>query len=148
MPDRKSSQMMLQVEVRKLEHARRRQEEFFLQHKLSPTQSPELKYFAQDILQIVEKSISRLQNSQSAPESPSTIESISPPVSPEAEVHSPVTPPSTPPHKSDRDQSFEVGPDVDPDAELDVGPEAEEISMPRQKVRRRRATSEPPVSPA
>ncbi|KUL87418.1 hypothetical protein ZTR_04713 [Talaromyces verruculosus] len=148
-----SSKMMLQVEVRKLEHARRRQEESFLQHELSPTQSPELKSFAQDILQIVEKGISRLQNSQPAPKSPSTIDSRSSPVSPEAEVHSPITPPSTPPHKSDRDQSFEVGPDVDPDAEPevepDVGPEAEEISMPRQKVRRRRATSEPPqrISP-
>ncbi|PCG94856.1 Hypothetical protein PENO1_076440 [Penicillium occitanis (nom. inval.)] len=148
MPDRKSSQMMLQVEVRKLEHARRRQEEFFMQHKLSPTQSPELKAFAQDILQIVEKGISRLQNRQTAPESPTTIDSRSPPVSPEAEVNSPVTPASTPPDQSGRDRSFEVGPDVNPDAEPDVepdvGPEAEEISMPRQKVRRRRTRSEPP----
>ena len=142
--------MMLQVEVRKLEHARRRQEKFFLQHQLSPNQSPELKSFAQDILQVVEKGISRLQNSQPAPESPSTIDSRSPPVSPGAEVDSPVTPPSTPPDQSDRDQSFEVEPDVDPDAEPevepDVGPEAEEISIPRQKVRRRRTRSEPSVS--
>ncbi|KAF3396825.1 hypothetical protein DPV78_008294 [Talaromyces pinophilus] len=144
----KSSRVMLEVEVRKLEQARCRQEKFFLQHSVSPTQSPELKAFAQDILQIVEKGISRLQNSQPAPESPTTIDSRSPPVSPEAEVNSPVTPPSTPPDQSGRDRSFEVGPDVDPDAEPevepDVGPEAEEISMPRQKVRRRRTRSEPP----
>lgn len=138
--------MMLQVEVRKLEQARRRQEKFFLQHRVSQTQSPELKYFAQDILQIVEKGISRLQNSQAAPKSPTTIDSRSPPVSPEAEMDSPVTPPSTPPDQSDRDQSFEVGPDLDPGIEQDVEPEAEEISVPRQKVRLRRTQSEPAVS--
>lgn len=129
---------MLEVEVRKLEHARRGQEEFFLQHRLSPTQSPDLKSFAQDILQIVEKGISQLQNSQPAPRSPSSIDSRSPPVSPEAEMPSPVTPPSTPPHQSDRDQAFEFGSDVEP--------EAEEISMPKQKVWQRRTRSEPPVS--
>lgn len=125
---------MLEVEVRKLKHARRRQEEFFLQHRLSPTQSPELKSFAEEILQIVEKGISRLQDSQPAPRGPSTVGSRLPSTFLESEVRLPVTPPLTPPHKNDRDQTSEVE------------PEAEVISTPRQKVRRRRTRSEPPVS--
>jgi hypothetical protein len=132
--DSKSSQMMLKVEFQKLEYTQHGQEEPLLEHGFSRSRSLEPKSFFQVVSQFLEDETPRLESNEPAPNNPSTIDSRSSSISPASEVASPVTPPSTPPHQSDADQS------------LDVEPKAEESSMPRKKVQRRRTQSEPPVS--
>lgn len=122
--------MLLEVEYQKLEYARRGLEDLLRQHRLSPTQGHDPSSFAQEVVQILRKEIDELPSKV-----PSTIDSRSESTSPESTVPSPVTPPSTPPRQKDGNQVF------------DLEPEVEEISMPRQKLRRPRKTrSEPPVS--
>jgi hypothetical protein len=132
--DRTSSQTMLEVEFQKLEYAQRGQEELLLQHGLSRSRSLEPKSFVQEISQFLKKEIPRLQSNEAAPNSPSTFDSRSLSNSPESEVPLSITPPSTPPPQSEEYEEFELVSNT------------EEISMPRQKVHRRRTRSEPPVS--
>lgn len=123
--DRSSFQLMLQVEFQRLEQAQR---------GLPPTQSVSVRSFVQEVLQLLREEIPQLQIDGTVLKSPATVVFRAPASFDDQVVVGRDTSPSTPPHNSDRDQVFEVTPEV------------EVVSTPRQIVRRRGTQSEPPVS--
>jgi hypothetical protein len=117
---------ILDIEFNKLQHA---------QHRMSPDQVLNPNVFAQEVLQILEKEIPRLQMNN-PPDSPPTSHSGPSTTSSVLDQPSPITPPSTSSHHSGGNKAFVVE------------PQSEEIQISRRKVlrRRRRTKSEPPVS--
>lgn len=122
---RNYSQTILKVEFQKFEYAQR---------GLPRSRSLEPKSFSRQVSRILKTEINKISKNEPVRDSLATVNSRSPSDSPEPETFVSASPPSTPPTPSGGSEEFEIERDV------------EEISMPRQRVHRRRIQSEPPVS--
>jgi hypothetical protein len=97
---------MLSIDFDKLQKAQQAQQQFFEQQKTaSHNHNLDRNHFGEKVIRSLKKEISRVPNNR-PPDSPSSMDTVPPPLSPTPDPPSPLTPLSSPPSQGSGDAIF------------------------------------------